>query len=126
MGNSNTENIQLVKELVDAWNRLAWDEVFGMLADDVVCHNIPMEKIVGRDAVRKFYESIGETTWANWQILTIAEDGNKVLTERLDDFTINGKDVSLPVMGVFEVSDGKITAWRDYFCMKMLESQFAA
>jgi limonene-1,2-epoxide hydrolase len=25
--------------------------------------------------------------------------------------------VELPVMGIFEVHDGKITAWRDYFDM---------
>ena len=27
------------------------------------------------------------------------------------------RTVSLPVMGVFELADGKITAWRDYFDM---------
>ncbi len=31
---------------------------------------------------------------------------------------MNGKKVELPVAGVFEVKDGKITAWRDYFDMQ--------
>jgi limonene-1,2-epoxide hydrolase len=40
-----------------------------------------------------------------------------VLTERLDKFVLGGKTVELPVAGVFELKDGKITAWRDYFDM---------
>ena len=27
----------------------------------------------------------------------------------------DGRNVALPVMGAFEVADGTITAWRDYF-----------
>jgi limonene-1,2-epoxide hydrolase len=37
----------------------------------------------------------------------------------------NGK-VELPVMGTFEVKDGKIAAWRDYFDMKQFMDQMAA
>jgi limonene-1,2-epoxide hydrolase len=29
-------------------------------------------------------------------------------------------------MGTFEVVDGKITAWRDYFDMNQFQTQFAA
>ncbi len=50
-------------------------------------------------------------------MLNIAAAGSVVLTERLDRFVMGGKTVELPVAGVFEVSDGKITAWRDYFDM---------
>jgi limonene-1,2-epoxide hydrolase len=34
-----------------------------------------------------------------------------------------GKEISLPVMGTFEVVDGKIAAWRDYFDMNQFMSQ---
>ena len=38
--------------------------------------------------------------------------------ERIDTLEVNGKQVKLPVMGVFELtSDGKIACWRDYFDM---------
>ena len=40
-----------------------------------------------------------------------------MLTERVDKFSLGGKNVELPVMGVFELTDGKISAWRDYFDM---------
>jgi limonene-1,2-epoxide hydrolase len=37
------------------------------------------------------------------------------MTERVDVFTLAGKTFDLQVMGAFEVDDGKIKAWRDYF-----------
>ena len=50
-------------------------------------------------------------------VLTSAETGNKVLNERIDYLLgADGEPVmTVPVMGIFEVSGGKITAWRDYF-----------
>lgn len=48
---------------------------------------------------------------------TIAVDGNKVLVERVEHMrTQDGTTiVRLPVMGTFEIADGKIKALRDYF-----------
>lgn len=43
--------------------------------------------------------------------------GDKVLTERID-WILDAEGAVLmkvPVMGVFEVAEGRITAWRDYF-----------
>lgn len=43
-------------------------------------------------------------------------DGNVVMNERTDVMRrTNGGRVELPVMGTFEVRDGRIAAWRDYF-----------
>lgn len=49
--------------------------------------------------------------------LSIAVEGNRVLTERVDRLlTSKGEPVvTLRVMGIFELADGKIAAWRDYF-----------
>ncbi len=46
-----------------------------------------------------------------------------MLTERTDRFQIGEKWLELPVMGSFELADGKITAWRDYFDMAQFQSQ---
>ncbi|MEV6136833.1 limonene-1,2-epoxide hydrolase family protein [Nocardia sp. NPDC051990] len=35
-----------------------------------------------------------------------------------------GKGTPLPAMGVFEVADGVITAWRDYFDMAAINRAF--
>jgi limonene-1,2-epoxide hydrolase len=53
----------------------------------------------------------------HFDMLAIAADGNRVLTERLDRFVrADGSEIAaLKVMGIFEVEGDCIVAWRDYF-----------
>jgi limonene-1,2-epoxide hydrolase len=46
-----------------------------------------------------------------------------VMTERVDVFRLPGKSFELQVMGTFEVRDGKIHAWRDYFDQNQFTSR---
>ena len=55
----------------------------------------------------------------------ISGSGNTVLTERVDIFVLPHVTVELPVMGTFEVRDGKIAAWRDYFDLNQYMSQLS-
>jgi limonene-1,2-epoxide hydrolase len=118
-------NTELVLAFIDAWNRMDWDGVVAMLSDDVVYHNIPMEKIVGKQAAEAFIVGM-QPEAVDWEVLSIAENGNKVLTERVDVFRMpGGKMLSIPVMGTFEIADGKISAWRDYFDLATFSRQMA-
>ena len=60
-----------------------------------------------------------------FRILNIAADGDTVLTERVDVFVLPNVTIELPVMGTFEVRDGKIAKWRDYFDLNQYMSQLA-
>jgi limonene-1,2-epoxide hydrolase len=84
--------------------------------DDVVYHNIPMDPAVGVDAAVAFiagFFAMCESMLI--ETLHLAVRGNVVLTERVDTFTVGQIVAPLPVMGTFEIRDGKISAWRDYF-----------
>ncbi len=48
-------------------------------------------------------------------VLNVVADGSIVMAERIDRFRWQGKKLDLPVCGVFEVRDGKIVNFRDYF-----------
>jgi limonene-1,2-epoxide hydrolase len=50
-----------------------------------------------------------------FRVINIAADGPVVMTERVDVFKLSDRSFALPVMGTFELRDGKINAWRDYF-----------
>ena len=97
------------------------------LADDVRYENMPIDPIVGRDAVaatlRVFLEPASEV---DWPVLREVVDGSCVMNERLDRFKIGDGWLELPVAGVFEVTDGLITLWRDYFDMGTYQAQMAA
>ena len=118
-------NTQIVMNFIDAWNRMDWDAVVSALAEDVVYHNIPMEKIEGRAAAAAFITGMQPES-VHWEILSIAENNDKVLTERIDNFVLpGGKNLCIPVMGTFEIDNGEIKAWRDYFDLTTFTSQMA-
>ena len=118
-------NSEIVLAFVAAWNRMDWDAITAMLADDVVYHNIPMEPLLGKAATRAAITAM-QPLAVDWQMLSIAENGPRVLTERLDNFELpGGKRLSIPVMGVFEIAGGKIKAWRDYFDLATFMRQMA-
>lgn len=113
-----SDNEQLVREFVDAWSRLDPEELAGYFTEDAVYHNVPLDPVSGRDAIREFIGGfVADWTETDWEIRNIASDGDVVLVERVDDIEGEDGSVALPVVGVFEVEDGKIAAWRDYFDM---------
>ncbi len=61
-----------------------------------------------------------------FRILRGAATGPFVLIERLDRHLFGDKWVELPVTGVFEVHDGLITYWRDYYDSPTIMSQLPA
>lgn len=112
----SAENEKLVTDFCVSWSRKNVDEVLSYLTDDCFYHNIPMEPCVGKAAIRKFVEPfLKGADSAVFEIKHTTSAGNVVMNERVDRFVMGPKKVELPVAGVFEVNNGKISAWRDYF-----------
>jgi len=92
--------------------------------DDAVYHNIPMAPVLGRAAIQKVLGGMGATMLsAGWEVKHQLASGDVVMNERVDRFKMGAKDVSVRVVGVFELHDGKITAWRDYFDVAEFQNQ---
>ncbi len=118
-------NTDIVTAFIDAWNNLDWDGAADMLTDDIVWDNVPMETMEGKAVVDAAMRGMAPEA-CDWEILAIAEDGDRVWTERIDKFDMpGGKRVELPVMGTFDIRDGKIAVWRDYFDLGSFTSQMA-
>lgn len=108
----NPEDIVLA--FAAAWNALDHERIYALMADDIFYHNMPFKPVRGRDNVRAHLARWPVDSCA-WTITNISARGGIVLTERVDRFT-RGRDlVVIPVMGAFEVIDGRIAQWRDYF-----------
>jgi limonene-1,2-epoxide hydrolase len=87
--------------------------------------NGPLDPVVGRTAIVATFArfmSIGGTV--DVDIIHMVAAGPIVMTERVDYVTRDdGTTISLPIMGVIEVRDGLIAAWRDYFDLSQFTSQ---
>ena len=109
---------EVVQEFCAAFAAKDVDTISRLLADDVVYHNVGMAPAVGKAAsvamIQGFLDMAEKMTF---EIHRIAANGDSVLTERTDTFTINGADSPVAVMGSFDLHGGLIVAWRDYFDM---------
>lgn len=110
------DNVRIVRDFVDAWSRLDAAELAGYFADDGVYHNMPARPVAGRAAVQAFIAGfIRDWSATTWDLLNIVEHGDVVIAERLDRTRVGDRTIDLPCCGVFEMADGKIKVWRDYF-----------
>lgn len=85
------------------------------LADDLVYQNVGLPTIRGRERAMKLFRQLEGKGRFEVKMHRIAPDGAAVLTERTDALIFGALRVQFWVCGVFEVHDGRITLWRDYF-----------
>jgi limonene-1,2-epoxide hydrolase len=113
-----------VTRFCEAWTRLDLDEIVSFLSEDAVYHNMPLDAVTGRAAIKATIAGFtAGLDRVEFEVRNNAADGNMVLNERVDRFFWPERTIELPVMGTFEVSDGVITAWRDYFDLNQFTSQ---
>lgn len=116
---------EIVTAMCRSWADPDPDQISAFFAEDAVYHNIPMEPITGRAAIRDFIAGFLSTFESiEFDVHHQVAAGNIVMNERTDILRGLGKDTPLPVVGVFEVADGAITAWRDYFDMAAINRAF--
>lgn len=117
---------ETVHAFLDAAAVKDWDTALKLIAPDCEYHNMPMEKVVGRDAVKATLDPFFGPTITN-ELIIIREmtDGNVVFTERLDRHQMAHGWAELPVAGVWEVRDGLITSWREYFDLQTILGQMS-
>jgi len=113
---------QIVTDFIALWEEpdgfpQAVDTYF---TPDTVWENHGLITTRGPEEAIGFYDQFGAATGMKGMridVTAIAETGRKVLTERVDYILGAGGEtvMTVPVMGIFEVEGGRITAWRDYF-----------
>jgi limonene-1,2-epoxide hydrolase len=124
---SSEEQAELVvRNMCDAFALHDAQALREFFTEDVVYHNIPMDPAIGIEATIGFIEGFfAMCEGMVIETLNLAVSGNIVLTERVDTFTVGSKVATLPVMGTFEIRDGKISAWRDYFDLAQITKSFS-
>jgi limonene-1,2-epoxide hydrolase len=112
----STEPLTVVRGFLAAFEAMNFDVALTHLADDVEYTNVPISSVRGHAGVREVLEPFLAPIRENeFIILREAADGPVVFIERLDRHRLDHGWRDLPVNSVFEVHDGRITVWRDYF-----------
>jgi limonene-1,2-epoxide hydrolase len=119
-------NERIVREFIAAWPRMDAGELAAYFTEDGVYHNIPMEPVAGRAAIEQLIRGFtAAMSGTDWEIVSVGCAGDRVYAERVDHWHTGGRSFALPCLGVFELRDGKIAAWRDYFDMATFQRGMA-
>ena len=110
-------NAQIVESFLYALQAVDLDTADSLLDDNLVYENVGLPTIRGRARAIKLFRSMEGRGGFEVKFHRVAADGAAVLTERTDALVIGPVRLQFWVCGVFEVHDGRITLWRDYFDM---------
>ncbi|MBX7433453.1 nuclear transport factor 2 family protein [Mycobacterium sp. Y57] len=116
----------VVTEFCARWTTPDPDELAAYFTEDGVYHNMPMDPVVGRAAISAFItEFTSMVDGIDFRVHRQIATDSVVFNERTDVMRFkDGRELALPVAGVFEVHDGAIVAWRDYFDMATVTAAF--
>lgn len=111
-----TPEIEVVQEFLDALEHFDLERAAALLAPDVEYRNVSLPAAYG---VRTVIKQLGflpkVCTRFEARVRSIAANGSTVMTERTDVLARGRFAAEFWVCGVFEVHDGRITKWWDYF-----------
>ena len=110
--NSNTRTVEV---FLNALQDEDYETAEATLAENFVWENAGWPTMRGRQRVVNLFRRGEGRVGFEVKIHRIAADGATVLTERTDALIFGPLRLQFWVCGVFEVHDGRITLWRDYF-----------
>jgi limonene-1,2-epoxide hydrolase len=108
--------VVVVERFLDRLRATDSDGAAALLAVDVEYENKGLPTVHGRERVRRLLQALNLVgTGFEVYLHTISADGSSVLTERTDVLKWGPLRVQFWVCGRFDVHDGQIVTWRDYF-----------
>jgi limonene-1,2-epoxide hydrolase len=109
-------NVAIVEKFLNSLRDKDLDTADSLLADDLVYQNVGFPTIHGRRRTMKLFSGMQRPSMGfDVKIHRSAADGDTVLNERTDVLVFGPLRLVFWVCGVFEVRDGRIALWRDYF-----------
>lgn len=108
-------NTRTVERFLNALQDVDLETAAAALDENLIYQNVGLPTIHGRRRAMQLFRQMDGRAGFEVKIHRIAADGAAVLTERSDALIFGPLRLQFWVCGVFEVHDGRITLWRDYF-----------
>lgn len=114
---AKTDAEEVVDRFLATWPRGEVEEWLAFFADDAINHNVPLEPAVGMEAIHAhMHDFLGFMDGGiRPEVHHQVSDGTLVMNERTDHYEVKGQPKSLAICGVFEIEEGRIKRWREYF-----------
>jgi limonene-1,2-epoxide hydrolase len=127
MSTRPTAPLDVARTYLRAMENVDFDTGLQYISADCEYTNGPMGTFRGPAGVRAVLEPFFAPIEKNeFVVHREAVSGPIVFIERLDRHLLGGKWIELPVNAVFEVHDGLITVWHEYFDLGTIQAQMTA
>jgi limonene-1,2-epoxide hydrolase len=109
-------NAAVVEKFLFALRDKDFDTMESLMADEMVYENYGYTRMRGGRKIAKLFRGMDRPSMGfDVKFHRNVADGATVLNERTDALIFRRLRINFAVCGVFEVHDGRITLWRDYF-----------
>ena len=114
---TDAQKLATVRQMIEAWNTRNWQQVYDLFAADGVLQSMMLsEPTVGREAISQRIGGLAkDISQIELRVRHIGVADGVVFIERVDDFVYRGHHGQVPVVGVVEVEQGHVKAWREYY-----------
>lgn len=113
---SATSPAAVVEAFLKAMQEEDIEAAMALVDDDIAYTNVSLPTLHGKGRMEKFLAGLDRPQLGfEVYIHAMSTEGSTVLTERTDVLIFGSVRVQLWVCGRFDVNDGRITIWRDYF-----------
>ena len=118
--------LEFMTASLSAWPTGDATQLAHFFSADAEYRNGPVPPVKGRERiVASMAEMMKIGGEVDAELRHVVTDGGVVMTERVDHVRLGEATASLRIAGVFEVCDGVITAWRDYFDANEFSAELA-
>ena len=112
---TSVNNARIVESFLNALQDQDFDTAEALVSDDLVYQNVGLPTIRGGKRVAKMMRGMEGRMSFQVKLHRNVSEGPTVLNERTDAIVLGSLRLQFWVCGVFEVHDGQIILWRDYF-----------
>jgi limonene-1,2-epoxide hydrolase len=113
---TDAQKLATVRQMIDAWNQRNWQQVYDLFAEDGSLQSMMLPPTVGRAAIQQRIGALAQGIESiELRVRHIGESDGGVGVVRVDEVVYRGKHGECPVVGVVEVENGHVKAWREYY-----------
>lgn len=109
---------EVVSRMLEMWSTKNIEAILSYFTEDAIYINIPLDPPnYGKEEIRTFLNGFMSNV-SDLEFIThdqVDDLNGTVMNERTDNINFHDKSISLAVVGVFKLKDGKIYSWKDYF-----------
>jgi limonene-1,2-epoxide hydrolase len=124
----SSTSLQLVTDFCNSLLAADMAQTCRFLSPEVVYHNMPWAPVTGHVEVRKVLDPLVHGPNCALRKMAISHtvgSAEVVMNARVETWERRGVRVELPVAGLFEIRDGLITRWSDYWDLATIQPLLA-